>query len=922
MQKVCSSAGQQLCAAYTAVSNPKNYVASKLTDSVCAQDKQLCDAYNEGMRLYGATQNPGQYALQEVAKSDPKVGGALTQAYLVKKYMNILQAKPGEKGNDAATAANRPAPTTGKAVADRLNKPFDGRYLQESISSCLIGFSCGQSEPQLEQCKPQLGQSEPREPQIGDIKNCQLGELQPTDIPFIFNQKGINAKISGKGCTISKIKNKVYIYNSDSCSWTVDQWTVPKSAKGTYIAFDKPKEKTEMTEGRFLPLGEKQEFRFEDAGYEVPQGGVLNYKDGKFDLDLTNAKTKSFSLSTYSKGQIIGSTKATQLGKDMKIRKTLTGFEITGDAEVTNQFNRIISKGKMAVDHRGMLSDIGENSEVLLYPKSLKLAKGKALKNTETPEDVLKITNNRNEPMEFSFACKSTDAEAPSVNICEEKGNLRIKTQNAKGTAVSHLKSYTATKDAAMADIMKELKPRANKALLKRFTAAACDDIYNQALRSEDKNCAKIGKSYEMLVPQLLLAPGKKGALGLKILQQKIDIESGSADVTGLLGSTVTVDAEDKTVRVPMKGATTDEFAEEQKKRKAIAKLISGKGALAKLETRELQQIFEKRPSEADFIQMEALRIVAGATDERGELIRKELKKMGMIGEEAELDKILESEYSSGIGKKAAEEVLRPISSWPNSLDLPEISIAGEQQLKYDLATGNMKQCGCRRGEPTGKPVTIGMASGEACTAEVCSVTLESDGGPQEPKINIKRKILSPNELSVNGKKPYFRTDKGSFVVTVQDSNGKNVNYYIDKDGSVYLDEANPYAFGERVYFTPLNEAQKKTIARLCEEDKACKSARAPQEYKVLEGSQERAAAEFEARIKAIAGKRADQVFGIGAIKQLKADLVTDAVANKLELSGESLTEAEWKRVLDVCCRLYSKTDIVMRSTCSCPEAG
>ena len=826
MQKVCSSAGQQLCAAYTAVSNPKNYVASKLTDSACAQDKQLCDAYNRGMQAYGAAQDPtqaaGQYALQEVAKSDPKVGGALTQAYIVKKYMNVLQTKPGEKGNDAATAANRPAPITGKAVADRLNEPFDGKYLQESISSCLVGFSMAQTEPA-----------------IGDIKNCQLGEIQPTDIAFIFNQKGINAKISGKGCTISKIKNKVYMYNSDSCSWTVDQWTVPKSAKGTYIAFDKPKEKTEMTEGRFLPLGEKQEFRFEDAGYEVPQGGVLSYKDGKFDLDLTNAKIKSFSLSTYSKGQIIGSTTVTQLGKDMKIRKTLDGFEITGDAEVTNQFNRIISKGKMAVDHRGMLSDIGENSEVLLYPKSLKLAKGKALKNTETPEDVLKITNNRNEPVEFSFACKSTDAEASSVNICEEKGNLRIKTQNAKGTAVSHLKSYTATKDAAMADIMKELKPRANKALLKRFTAAACDDIYNQALKSEDKNCAKIGKSHEILVPQLLLAPGKNGALGLKILQQKIDIESGSADVTGLLGSIVTVDAEDKTVRVPMKGATTDEFVEEQKKRKAIAKLIRGKGALAKLETRELQQIFEKKPSEADFIQMEALRIVAGATDERGELIRKELERMGVIGEE-ELERMLESEYSSGIGTKAAEEVLRPISSWPNSLDLPEISIAGEQQLKYDLATGNMKQCGCRRGEPTGKPVTIGMASGEACTAEVCSVTIESDGGPQEPKINIKRKIPSPDELSVNGKKPYFRADKGSFVVTAQDSNGKNVNYYIDKDGSVYLDEANPYAFGERVYFTPLNEAQKKTLAKLCEEDKACKSARIPQEYKVLEESTKR----------------------------------------------------------------------------------
>ena len=792
MEQVCGSAGQELCAAYSIMSNPKSYAISKLTDSACEQDKQLCDAYSKGMQVYGAAQNPtqaaGQYALQEVAKKDPKVGGVLTQAYVVRGYMNMLQAKPGEKGNDAATAANKPALITGKAVADKINEPFSGKYLQESISNCLTGFSLGQSEPQ-----------------IGDIKNCQLGDLQPTDIAFLFNQKDINAKISGKGCTISKIKDKVYIYNSDSCSWTVDQWTVPKSAKGTYITFDKPQEKIEMTEGRFLPLGEKQEFRFEDRGYEVPQGGILYYKDGKFDLDLDKAETKSFSMLTYDKGQLIGSTKITKLGKDMKIKKTLDGFEITGDASVENQLNKIKSKGKIQIDARGMLSTVGENSDVLLYPTGLKLPKGRELKSVSAPEDVIRIST-KNEPVEFTL-CEKLDPELPSANICATKdGGLNMQMSADKGLRISHLKAYTAKKDVAMSEVLPELKPKMNKQLQKRFTNIICD--YNQALKDKSKGCNNINSGAEILFEDVLVSSkDKKSKIELEIREKvrRMDIKTGKADVTSL-GTTFTFDEEKGYISMPAVHVTGNSNAQNAQKK---AYLEAQKKTLA-----EVDRILNRKKVSVEIGDVEILKPEVSVEIGDVEILKPE----GQSKNSVTIGRVRIGTPESLIAGKGLLSNVDLGSLDPIDYDV----YFKDMKIQSDLGLGNTDICGCRGREETGKPVTItGLAGGEACTANACSVTLEASGIPQEPTIKGDPKSTI---LTINGAAPQFVASKNAFRAIVQDANGQLVRYYIDKEGSVYFGEDNPYAPGEEIRdFMPLNKEQKNLLTKMCEKDAVCK---------------------------------------------------------------------------------------------------
>ncbi len=180
MQQVCSSAGQELCQAYSAISNPASFVQGWLVDGVCASDKQLCDAYNKGMQVYSAVQDPvssaKMYALQEVAKKDPKIGGMITQAFIVKCYMDTLLASPAGASNDAATAAGKPVPKPVMPTSAAVAGAFEGKFAQESISSCLFGFSLGESVPQ-----------------IGDIKNCRFGNDALNDISFVFSQENFVA---------------------------------------------------------------------------------------------------------------------------------------------------------------------------------------------------------------------------------------------------------------------------------------------------------------------------------------------------------------------------------------------------------------------------------------------------------------------------------------------------------------------------------------------------------------------------------------------------------------------------------------------------------------------------------------------------------------------------------------------------------
>ncbi len=367
MQQVCSSTGQELCAAYGAISNPKNFVLSKLTDTACQQDKELCDAYTKGMQVYGATQNPqqaaSQYAIQEVAKKDPKVGGILTQAYMVKNYASILAAKPGEKGNDAATAAGKPVPAptsqiTTNAVAEN-QQAFSGKYLQESLSNCLMGFSPGQTTPSNgDAITP---------PMMGDITNCQLGELDSQDISFLFNDVA-KAKLSGKGCSVSRINGKVYLYNSESCAITVGELKIEDSAKGTFAVFDIVEENIELVQGRFVPKVDNQLFTFNKKSYKVPLGAILYYTNEKFYTDLSNADTDTFSIITSSGSKKI-ETKIKVSDKAMNCILQDQGSSIifTGDCEVGNSLNKVRFSGSIGLDPSGEISNLGQDTKALIY---------------------------------------------------------------------------------------------------------------------------------------------------------------------------------------------------------------------------------------------------------------------------------------------------------------------------------------------------------------------------------------------------------------------------------------------------------------------------------------------------------------------------------------------------------------------------
>ncbi len=334
--------------------------------------------------------------------------------------------------------------------------------------------------------------------------------------------------------------------------------------------FDKVEDLYALAEGRFLPVGAKQEFKFEDAGYEVPQGGVLYFKGGKFDMDLSGAQVKSFSLSAYSSGQLAGKSIVSQLGKSLQIVRTSTGFDVIGDASIINPFNKIVSKGEISVDFRGMLSRVGKGSDVLLYPATLKFKPGKELKTASAPQDVLRLRA-YDEDISFSL-CKKVDPEEPSVNVCATKaGKLRIESKNVKGSTVAHLRAYAAKKDESLADIIKELKPAINSRLRNRFVKSICN--YNQDLKARDESCGVVKAGEDVYVESLLLGPKKTSLAALELDEalDKVSLESGSADVTSL-GATFSVDAETGVIKMPAIHITAGEVDAHQAK---IAKLIA-----------------------------------------------------------------------------------------------------------------------------------------------------------------------------------------------------------------------------------------------------------------------------------------------------------------------------------------------------------
>ncbi len=646
-QQALNAVGPDLRTAYTAINNPYSYAQEKIMSEICKGNDDLCKSYQNGLKAYSAVKNPTataqQYALQEIAKQDPKVGGALTQAYIIKGYVDVAKSGPAERGNDAAAASQRElpkaSPITGKAVADQ---PFGGKFATESIGNCLIGFSATKTD-------------------IGDIKNCQAGNAGVTDISLIFNQKDLVAKLSGKGCTLSKTGTKIYIYNSESCSISVGSWVVPSSGKGTYIVFDKPKDKTEMSEGRFVPSGDVQEFKFEDKGYVVPSGGVLHYKDGKFSLDLSQSKIDKFTLNTYNKGSRSGSLTVQKLG-ELDIQNTPAGFEFTGAGKIVSQDskNTVIAKGKITLDSNGEPVRVGERTDALIFSDKIQLAKKGTFKTVEQPKDAVRIKT-KDEPVEFSL-CGKTDKDLPSINVCSDKEGFSIESTKPKEFTVSHVKSYTAKKDEPLAAILKELKPKAKPAILGRYHRVICG--YNLALKARDKNCADINAGDGLLIEDVLVKPKADTIVKIK---DRIKVE-GSTDLTSL-GTTWSADSKAGTIKTRMKVDIGQvEVAEKQM---AVEGLVIDLSKGVKAE---------------DTIMLEPVTLKVGSQ-----------------------------------AKTAAKEITE--EAMGNLLGPLDLSIdAGTSSISTDEGTGQSTTCG-RRGEETGTSVTLtGSATAEE---ESCSVTID-----------------------------------------------------------------------------------------------------------------------------------------------------------------------------------------------------
>lgn len=884
---------KKLFDAYQAITKPENFIESKIIESIQKENPELYEAYNTGLQLKSAVQDPAnaakQFALGELAKQDPTIGGKIAQAYMIKGYIDELMAEPGK---DAATESEKEpprqaAPTgpTAKAVAEPSGAFGDLTNKEAIIGSCAIGFSISEASSI---------------PGIGDIQSCEI-KATSAKISFAFNQEGVDAGVTGKGCTLSKTGTRIYIYNSDSCAIAVqtktDKWAVPASGAGTYILFDKIEENIQMTEGRFIPAGDRQTFNFEGRGYEVPKGGVLKYEDGEFDMDLSGAQTAEFSLFTYKEGQLAGTTKVKQLEKErLKIRKTTLGFEVEGNAEIKNQFNRIISKGKITIDHRGILSNVGEHSDVLVYPTSLNLKERKELKSVAAPQETVRLRT-KDDKIEFNPTCGKTRPKEPTVNICMRKGMLRIEAENTDAS-VSHIMSYAAKEDTTMSQIIEEVPQfnRFGKGMKERIAGTICN--YNKAL----EDCGKIEKGTEVYIETALIGPKGKTRRAVEIRETLDALEfEGGGDVTSL-GRTLRVDTKTGILTMPAMQLTAG-FPKKQNEQEKIYNAIKNLRSYKTLEeAAKLLELPAETPEDKT-IRMEALHIVAGDMDkltERQKQIAEKLLKDELEALE-EAERILEGPPpTTEIGRKAAEDVTAPLEH----LKGPLISVnTDELSYNYDPKTGEAKVCGCRRGAEAGESASpTGMAAGESCTADSCSVTIEAPDIP-EPKItthgSLSFPVLGKPQLRINGIAAHFRGN--TFQALVKNTPIGDAIYHIDKTGLVYLGgEFNPVELGEPILFFELSKKQMEYINAMCEADAAC--------------SGQWLSKEPEAGIE----KAKAELMGPGNRKLLIYHFAGSEPGIEEKLTGhadEELTREEWSKILDACCQAFSEPP----ASCGCP---
>ncbi|MFH1332880.1 MAG: hypothetical protein ABIH53_01430, partial [archaeon] len=401
---------------------------------------------------------------------------------------------------------------------------------------CLVGFSLEEGVTGT-----QIGT-----PSTGDIQNCEIGSTESTDISFAFNKEIKNAKVQGKGCTLSKTGVKIYVYNSGSCSMDLEGWTVLDSGKGTYMTFIKEDKIWTLFEGRFVPKNDPHTFRLKDEEYSIPLGGILNYKNGKFDVDLGNIEKKEFSITSYKDSKAVGATTIRQTG-DTKPQITHNiggGYDIAGSAEITSPTQKInMIRGDIAISPSGTLDSIGENTILEAWlPELDKSLPSNIVPGLENPQNMIKITTPKgSERISFSDDCEGS--EGPSMSVCSNNKKLEISLNDAKGIRVEHIKSYKTTEETTLKEVVKDLKSSSSAFKQNKLQKKICD--LNPQLQEQNKNCGSISAGEEIQIRTKSLEVLGDG-------QAKMTISEGVsklASTTKIKSEGYTVNPEDKTVK-------------------------------------------------------------------------------------------------------------------------------------------------------------------------------------------------------------------------------------------------------------------------------------------------------------------------------------------------------------------------------------
>ncbi|MDD4878726.1 MAG: hypothetical protein PHO02_06890, partial [Candidatus Nanoarchaeia archaeon] len=325
--ELCKKAGD-LCQKYTQIrgiittissstsylENPTGFATQMMQQQLCQQEAGACNAYTQGMSMYGQAQGATQDAWgtaenfamgQVMSKLSPEVGQKLSMVYMARGYLDTLRMDEGssfggssdeaESSTDEATDSSL-SETTGMAVQE--DSGMTGIKTENmKAGKCVIGFNLDGT--------------------FGDIYNCKTQQV--TDVSKLAGMPA-GSLLAGKDCFISKSGEKFYIKTEDEgasmdspavclikiganpyknfVSGRIRKGPEGNSINSATFVFEEGK----LSKAEFMVAREDTEYVFGDRKYKLAKGTTLLYENNEVKLGF-DYTTEPFQIFGFNQGQ-------------------------------------------------------------------------------------------------------------------------------------------------------------------------------------------------------------------------------------------------------------------------------------------------------------------------------------------------------------------------------------------------------------------------------------------------------------------------------------------------------------------------------------------------------------------------------------------------------------------------------------------